>query len=106
MLGTPELTLEKEKPAGASSRCLRSTALGRAKERKGSKKRRVRTQDMIKCFSFLYSLSLISDFNICWFLSLWVCSVITDIRSHSHIRQQSTTALRLLVPFFLDVSLL
>ena len=106
MLGTPELTLKKEKPAGASSRCLRSTALGRAKERKGSKKRRVRTQDMIKCFSFLYSLSLISDFNICCFPSLGARSVITDIRLHSQIRQQGTTALRLLVLLSVDVSLL
>ena len=70
MLGTPELTLEKEKPAGAGSRCLSSTALGRAKERKGSKKRRVQTQDMIEYFYFLYSLSLITDYNICCFRSL------------------------------------
>ena len=83
---TPELTLEmeldpeKEKPAGASSRCLSSAASGRAKERTGSKKRRARTQDMIEYFSFLYSLSHISDFIIGCFPSLWACSVITDIR--------------------------
>ena len=45
---TPELEPEKEKPAAARSRCLRSTAPGRAKKRKGTKKPRVRTQDMIK----------------------------------------------------------
>ena len=43
-----ELEPEKEKPAAARSRCLRSTAPGRAKKRKGTKKPRVRTQDMIK----------------------------------------------------------
>ena len=51
---TPELNLEKElepekeKPVAARSRCLRSTAPGRAKKRKGTKKRRTRTKDMIQ----------------------------------------------------------
>ena len=52
----PELVPEKElepkkekEAAGASrSRCLRSTAPGRAKKRKQAKKRRVRTQNMIE----------------------------------------------------------
>ena len=44
----PELELEKEKPSTASrSRCLRSSAPGRAK-RKPTKKRRICTQDMIE----------------------------------------------------------
>ena len=38
-----KLELEKEKPVAARSRCLKSFAPGRAK-----KKRRTRTQDMIK----------------------------------------------------------
>ena len=43
-----ELEPEKEKPSTASrSRCLRSTAPGRAK-RKPTKKCRIRTQDMIE----------------------------------------------------------
>ena len=42
-----DLEPEKEKPPTASrSRCLRSSALGRVK-RKPTKKRRIRTQDMI-----------------------------------------------------------
>ena len=43
-----ELESEKEKPVAARSRCLRSTALGRAKKRKGTKKRRVWKKDMIE----------------------------------------------------------
>ena len=42
-----ELEPEKEKPSAASrSRCLRSSAPGQARKR--TKKRRIRTQDMIK----------------------------------------------------------
>ena len=51
---TPELELEKElepekekPPAASRSRCLRSTAPGRARKKKPTKKRRIRTQDMI-----------------------------------------------------------
>ena len=43
-----QLKLEKEKSVAARSRCLRSTAPGRSKRRKGTKKRRVRSQDMIE----------------------------------------------------------
>ena len=43
-----ELEPEKEKPVAARSRCLRSTTPGQAKKRKGTKKRRTRTQDMIE----------------------------------------------------------
>ena len=46
---TPELEPEKEKPPAASrSRCLRSTAPGRARKKKPTKKRKIRTQDMIE----------------------------------------------------------
>ena len=46
---TPELEPEKEKPPTASrSRCLRSTAPGRARKKKPTKKRRIHTQDMIE----------------------------------------------------------
>ena len=45
----PELETEKEKPPTASrSRCLHSTAPGRARKKKSTKKRRIRTQDMIE----------------------------------------------------------
>ena len=43
-----ELEPEKEKPASGRSRCLRSSAPGRAKKRKGTRKCRIRTQDMIE----------------------------------------------------------
>ena len=44
-----EMEPEKEKPPAASrSRCLRSTAPGRARKKKSTKRRRIRTQDMIK----------------------------------------------------------
>ena len=44
-----ELEPEKEKPSTASrSRCLRSSAPGRAKKKKPTKKHRIRTQDMIE----------------------------------------------------------
>ena len=43
-----ELEPEKEKPLAARSRCLRSTAPEGAKKRKGTKKRRIRIQDMIE----------------------------------------------------------
>ena len=45
----PKLEPEKEKPSAASrSRCLRSSAPGRARKRKPSKKHRISTQDMIE----------------------------------------------------------
>ena len=43
-----ELEPEKEKPVPARSRCLRSFAPGPARKKKGTKKRRVPTQDMIE----------------------------------------------------------
>ena len=43
-----ELEPEKEKPASARSRCLRSSAPGRTRKKKGTRKCRVRTQDMIQ----------------------------------------------------------
>ena len=43
-----ELEPEKEKPASGRSRCLRSSAPGRTRKKKGTRKRRVRTQDMIE----------------------------------------------------------
>ena len=51
---TPELILEKElepekeEPVASRSRCLRSSAPGRARKKKVTKKRRIRTQDMIE----------------------------------------------------------
>ena len=45
---TPELEPEKEKSAVTRSRCLISTAPGCNKGRKGTKKRRVWSQDMIE----------------------------------------------------------
>ena len=42
-----ELEPEKEKPATGRSRCLRSSAPGRTTKKKGMRKRRVRTLDMI-----------------------------------------------------------
>ena len=45
---SPELEPEKEKLVVARSRCLRSTAPGRTKRRKGTKNHRVRSQDMIE----------------------------------------------------------
>ena len=51
---TPELEPEKEKPPTASrSRCLRSTAPGRARKKKPTKKHRIRTQDMIEGGTYL-----------------------------------------------------
>ena len=46
----PEKVLEpeKEKPAGQRSNCLRSSAPGQSKKKKGTRKRRVWTQDMVK----------------------------------------------------------
>ena len=44
---TPALDPEKEKPVVHRSSCLRSSAPGRARKKKGTRKRRVRTQDMI-----------------------------------------------------------
>ena len=43
-----KLEPEKEKPVAARSRCLRSSALGRAKKKKVTRKHRIRTQDMIE----------------------------------------------------------
>ena len=43
-----ELEPEKEKPVAARSRCLRSSAPGRARKKKGTKKSRTCTQDMIQ----------------------------------------------------------
>ena len=45
---TPELNREKEKPVATRSNCLRSSAPGQAKKKKGTRKRRIRTQDMIE----------------------------------------------------------
>ena len=45
---TPELNPEKEKPVVSRSNCLRSSTPGRARKKKVTKKRRVRTQDMIE----------------------------------------------------------
>ena len=45
---TSVLEPEQEKSAGSRSRCPRSTALERPKRRNGTKKRRVRSQDMIE----------------------------------------------------------
>ena len=45
---TPVLEPEKEKPVVSRSNCLRSSAPGRARKKKGTSKRRVRTQDMIE----------------------------------------------------------
>ena len=48
--GNPEKVLEpeKEKPVGQRSGCLRSSAPGQAKKKKGTRKRRVRTQDIVE----------------------------------------------------------
>ena len=43
-----ELEPEKEKPASGRSRCLRSSAPGRTRKKKVTRKRRVCTQDMIE----------------------------------------------------------
>ena len=45
---TPALEPEKEKPVVRRSSCLRSSAPGRARKKKGTRKRRVRTQDMVE----------------------------------------------------------
>ena len=45
---TPALELEKEKSVVRRSSCLRSSAPGRARKKKGTRKRRVWTQDMIE----------------------------------------------------------
>ena len=39
---------EKEKPVRERSMCLRSSAPGRSRKKKGTRKRRARTQDMIE----------------------------------------------------------
>ena len=44
----PVLEPEKEKPVAQRSSCLRSSAPGQARKKKGRRKRRVRTQDMIE----------------------------------------------------------
>ena len=46
----PEKVLEpkKEKPVGQRSSCLRSSAPGRARKKKGTRTRRVWTQDMVE----------------------------------------------------------
>ena len=43
-----ELEPEKEKSASSRSSCLRSSAPGQTRKKKVTRKRRVRTQDMIK----------------------------------------------------------
>ena len=45
---TPALEPEKEKPVVRRSSCLRSSAPGRARKKKGTRKGRVWTQDMIE----------------------------------------------------------
>ena len=47
---SPEKVLEpeKEKPVRERSMCLRSSAPGRSRKKKGTRKRRVRTQDMVE----------------------------------------------------------
>ena len=45
---TPALEPEKEKAVVRRSSCLRSSAPGLARKKKGTRKRRVRTQDMIE----------------------------------------------------------
>ena len=45
---TPELEPEKKKSVARGSSCLRSSAPRRAKKKKGTRKRRVWTQDMIE----------------------------------------------------------
>ena len=45
---TPELEPEKEKPTSTRSNCMRSSAPGRARKKKSTKKSRIRTQDMIE----------------------------------------------------------
>ena len=42
------LELEKENPVRVRSICLRSSAPGRPRRKKGTRKRKVRTQDMIE----------------------------------------------------------
>ena len=39
---------EKEKPSGQRSMCLRSSAPGRSRKKKGTRKRRVWSQDMVE----------------------------------------------------------
>ena len=58
----PELELEKEKPSAASrSRCLRSSAPGRARKRKPTKKCRIGTQDMIEGGNVLCRTTLLQS---------------------------------------------
>ena len=47
---SPEKVLEpeKEKPVRERSMCLRSSAPGQSRKKKGTRKRRVRTQDMVE----------------------------------------------------------
>ena len=45
---TPVLEPEKEKPVVSRSNCLRSSAPGQARKKKGTRRRRVWTQDMIE----------------------------------------------------------
>ena len=47
-----ELEPEREKPASGRSRCLRSSAPGRTRKKKVTRKRRVQTQDMIEGGTF------------------------------------------------------
>ena len=48
MSGEKVLEQEKEKPVRKRSMCLRSSGPGRSRKKKGTRKRRVRTQDMIE----------------------------------------------------------
>ena len=45
---TPALEPQKEKPVVSRSNCLRSSAPGQARKKKGTRRRRVWTQDMIE----------------------------------------------------------
>ena len=54
------MELEKEKPVAARSRCLRFSAPGRARKKKGTKKCRIRTQDMIEVGTY-YSDESVED---------------------------------------------
>ena len=52
-----ELEKEREKPASGRSRCLCSSVPGRAKKRKGTRKCRVHTQDMIEGRTYYFDES-------------------------------------------------
>ena len=61
---TPELKPEKEKPPTAyRSNCLRSSAPGRVRKKNPSKKRRIRTQDMIEDGTYWLSESALESFE-------------------------------------------